>query len=176
MTLDDRNQSRPAAFTLVELVVVLIVLAILAGVAAPVFFDHSFDARVARATYNRAALVTALHEHMLQQRFGTAAPVLPATLDDLMENTEGEEFFNPFAPPDLTPYHSDNSGNPNKFHSSYKTIEAAMATPWGCAIWYSPLNGSVGFKVPERPTTQATIDLYNTVNNCSITSLSQTTR
>jgi prepilin-type N-terminal cleavage/methylation domain-containing protein len=40
-----RNASRPQGFTLIELIMVIVVLAILAGVALPKYFDYSSSAK-----------------------------------------------------------------------------------------------------------------------------------
>ena len=40
-----RNASRPQGFTLIELIMVIVVLAILAGVALPKYFDYSTSAK-----------------------------------------------------------------------------------------------------------------------------------
>ncbi len=60
-------------FTLVELIAVIVVLAILAGVALPKVLDIGDDAKESAADGTIAALQTALHQHYVNNR-ATDAP------------------------------------------------------------------------------------------------------
>ena len=56
------------AFTLIELIAVIVVLAVLAGIAAPRFLDASDDARESAAEASIAAITTALSDAFIHHR------------------------------------------------------------------------------------------------------------
>lgn len=161
------------AFTLIELTVVVVVLAILAATAIPRYFDHSARAKVAAARASRAALVEAVNQHRLANAANGAATVWPASIDTVLTDLGGDRKLNPFVDPAQAVYNTDGASDPTKFHPINKTVESAMSISVG-AIWYNNLTGSVRFRVPQQATTGATIALYNEVNTSSITDLAQT--
>lgn len=66
--------ARSRAFTLIELVAVMVVLAILAAVAVPRYFDHSTRARTTADEAALAGVRTALHGTYVNNRLNNAAP------------------------------------------------------------------------------------------------------
>lgn len=156
------------AFTLVELIVVIIILAILSGVAVPVYLDHSTRAKSARAESNRATLVSAINDYRHQQLLAGSTHTWPPTLDGLLDD---QEFLNPFAKDRrANPFQEVSQNAPNAWHPSTKDIESANRS-----IWYNPTNGALRFRVPRQPTSQDFLDLYNHVNQSSVTTENQTT-
>jgi general secretion pathway protein G len=57
--------SRPRGFTLIEVLVVVVILAILAAVVVPRVMEHPGEARVARAKADIQAIVTSLNTYKL---------------------------------------------------------------------------------------------------------------
>jgi prepilin-type N-terminal cleavage/methylation domain-containing protein len=164
--------SRSRAFTLVELIAVMVVLAILAGVAAPRFFDKTDEAKIAAAKGARAALAQAvLNWKMNDAVVNGGEGAWPPDLDDILQNDGGDHLLNPWHASRMNIYNIDRGG-PNKLYMRNKTIESSQ-NHWG-SIWYNPDNGRMMFRVPEQRTTQQTIDLFNEVNQTNITSLRQT--
>lgn len=161
------------AFTLIELTVVVVVLAILAAVALPKYFEHSARAKVAAARASRAALVEAVNHQRLANAANASASLWPASIDTVLMDLGGDRKLNPFVDPAQAVYNTDGASDPTKFHPLNKTVESAMGIGVG-AIWYNNLTGSVRFRVPQQATTGATIVLYNEVNSSSITNLAQT--
>lgn len=160
------------AFTLVELIAVMVVLAVLAGVAAPRFFSVSDDARVAAARGARTALVEAVNNWRMHDAVvhgGDGA--WPPDLDGVLSVEGGEHLLNPYHHPRMPVYDVDNSPA-TKMYMINKTIESS-SNSWG-SIWYNPNNGRLMFRVPEQDTAAETIALFNEVNQTEITSLSQT--
>jgi len=160
------------AFTLVELIAVMVVLAVLAGVAAPRFFGKTREAEIAAAKGARAALVQAvLNWKMNDAVVNGGDGRWPPDLEDVLQSVGGDHLLNPWHESRLNVYNIDRGG-PDKLYVQNKTIESSR-NEWG-SIWYNPDNGRVMFRVPLQRTTQQTIDLFNEVNQTNITSLSQT--
>jgi len=61
------------AFTLIELVAVIVVLAILSGVAIPKYLDYSSRAKISADTASIAGINTALNSAFLQHRLDSTA-------------------------------------------------------------------------------------------------------
>ncbi len=159
-------------FTLIELIAVIVVLAILAGVAVPRYINHREDAQVAAAKAARASLASAIQNWRMNSVLEEGGEgSWPANLDDVLDAEGGEHLLNPYHDPRMPVYNID-PGGPDKMFMTNKTIESAIASRWG-SIWYNPNNGRVCFRVPEQGSTQATIDLFNQVNQSNITSLRQ---
>jgi len=168
-----RSHPRRAGFTLIELIAVVVVLAVIAGVALPRFFDHGDEARIASARQARGAIATAITNYKMQDAMINGGEgQWPPDLDEILESQQGYEEFNPWRAPGQAVYDIDHGG-PDKWHIRYKTIELGVASGWG-AIWYNPDNGAVRFRVPDQGSDAATLALYNRVNTTSVTSLSQT--
>jgi prepilin-type N-terminal cleavage/methylation domain-containing protein len=159
-------------FTLVELIAVMVVLAILAGVAAPRFFSKTDEAKIAAAKGARAALAQAVVNWKMNDAVVNGGEgAWPPDLEDVLQNEGGDHLLNPWQPASMDIYNIDRGGE-NKLYMRNKTIESSN-NRWG-SIWYNPDNGRVMFRVPEQATTQQTIDLFNEVNQTNITSLRQT--
>ena len=150
----------------------MVVLAVLAGVAAPRFFDVSDDARVAAARGARTALVEAVHNWRMHDAVvnGGDGAWLP-DLDGVLSAEGGEHLLNPYHDPRMPVYNVDNSPA-TKMYMINKTIESA-SSDWG-SIWYNPNNGRLMFRIPAQDTDAETIALFNEVNQTAITSLAQT--
>jgi prepilin-type N-terminal cleavage/methylation domain-containing protein len=161
------------AFTLIELIAVLVVLAILSGVALPKYFDYRERAEISAAQGARGALATAVvNARLADAVFNGGEGSYPANLTEVLETQDSSHLLNPYHDNRMPVYNIDRGGEA-KVHPQNKTIESAISSRWG-SIWYNPDNGQVRFRVPQQSSTQATIDLYNLVNEASITRLNQT--
>lgn len=166
--------ARSTGFTLVELIAVLVVLAILAGVAAPRFFNYREQAQLSAAKGARAALTHAVEQHRINDGLenGTAGSY-PPDLESILMVDSNSHLLNPYHDPRMPVYNID-PGGVNKMYMQNKTIESAIQSRWG-SIWYNPNNGRVCFRVPQQANNAATIALFNEVNQANITQLNQTT-
>ncbi len=162
------------AFTLIELIAVMVVLAVLAGVALPKYFDVSDEAKRSAARGACGALKTAIENWRMNDAVvNGGSGSFPPNLDQVLETQDGNELLNPYWVSGMDVYNID-PGGPNKMLVQNKTIEVGLQNGWG-SIWYNPDNGRIAFRVAEQATDQETIELFNYVNQTSITSLSQTT-
>jgi len=160
-------------FTLVELIAVIVVLAILAAVAVPKYFDMASRARINAAKAARAALATGVDQWRLHSvANGTLA--FPATLDIVLESADGDEYLNPYRLTGQPTYLPDPDNSPTKWNPQIKTVEERMQSQYPGCIWYNNMNGSVRFCVAQQSTVAATIELYNEVNGTNVTSIGQT--
>lgn len=162
-------------FTLVELLAVIVVLAVLAGVAAPRYFDLRDRAQRSAAAGARAAL----QEAVLGWRLNTAATgaaAWPPNLTVVLAGREGERLLNPYRLPSQPVFLLDPDRNAGKWHPIHKTIEvrAAQGSGLSGSIWYNASNGAVRFTVPTQASAADTLALYNDVNRTRAASLSDT--
>lgn len=171
-------RSARSAFTLVELIVVIVVLAILSGVAIPKYFDYAEKARISKAQAARAALNTAIHQARLNNL--TLNPALastnggwPANLDGIIDTGGDNKHLNPWLPANTSVYVIDHTNDPNKWHPQVKHIQTGFGTGNG-SIWYNPRNGALRYRVKNMNNSNATLALYNEVNDCKVTGINYT--
>ncbi|MEM1099605.1 MAG: prepilin-type N-terminal cleavage/methylation domain-containing protein [Planctomycetota bacterium] len=138
------------AFTLVELTVVLLVLAILAGVVLPRIVNASDEAQAAAAATNLAIIQKQV------DRYAAEHGVYPDAIPK-----------NPFVPDDAADYYAEPISRAWKIEPEFKTPIPRAYTHW----WYNPNLGSVRARVSEQASDAETLALYNRVNGRSIPSL-----
>lgn len=80
-------------FTLVELMVVIVIVALMATVAVPIFVNYTKDARRSEAANGLAAIATAQQSHY--QRYGAFANALASLNVDLADMTANWSFADP---------------------------------------------------------------------------------
>jgi len=74
--------NRESGFTIIELIVVLIMVAIMASIAMPRFFDFSEDAKVAAENAEVAAVRGGISNYAYESQANSRSPVFPAVLDE----------------------------------------------------------------------------------------------
>lgn len=140
--------SGSAAFTLVEVLIVVIILGILAAAVVPQFTDAATKGR----ENNTAILVRALQRKVDERRAMTGA--YPTTFN--VEWFEGRQF----------PLHPMNSAEvpwieiesaSGAMHPTNKVLKTGVAG----AFWYNPAEGVVRGRVTDMGSQAATRDTYN---------------
>jgi prepilin-type N-terminal cleavage/methylation domain-containing protein len=162
-------------FTLIELIAVLVVLAILSGVALPKYFDYREKAQISAAQGARAALSTAVvNMHLANQSEGIDA--YPASLGEVLDNDDSKHLYNPWWTPGMPVYIDDPNAGPEKMFVQTKLLDQSPRPgAYGSgAIWYNPTNGQVNFRVPRQSTGAETLELFNLVNQTNCSSMNQT--
>lgn len=146
--------STRGAFTLVEVLIVVIIIGILAAAVVPQFTDAAQDARLSTT----AELVRAIQRKLSEQRVRAGA--WPATIEASW--FEGMQL----------PEHPENDmGEPTihvlsaagTSHPTNKVLKAGV----GGAFWYNPAEGVIRARVADQGTSAATLDAYNAVNQCN---------
>jgi prepilin-type N-terminal cleavage/methylation domain-containing protein len=83
-----RNQQRPTAFTLIELLIVVAIIAILAAIAVPNFLEAQTRAKVSRIAADMRSLATAIEAYQLDH--GTYPPSVRVNLAVTTNLTPGQ--------------------------------------------------------------------------------------
>ncbi len=163
MPIRTRNaepQRRRRGFTLVELLLVVVVLAILAAIAVPELGGPSERARSSTAAQNVAEIRTRIDIYYHQN--GAYPPTLdPGWFADGIPE-------NPYWPDHPTPLWIASGQNlryPNTKHLS----SGSQST-----MWYNTANGRFFYRVERGADDAETVALFNRVNRCTITSIGQT--
>lgn len=140
------------AFTLVELVVVILVLGILAGIATGRFLDAADEGRA-------SALRASLEAYALQIELKTAAnggqipgAILPRWF------TGGSLPTNPYNTSGVPSLHRIN--NDTLDHPNVIVLQDSSAG----AFWYNAANGVIRARVPSRGRPADTLAFYNEIN------------
>jgi prepilin-type N-terminal cleavage/methylation domain-containing protein len=143
-----------SAFTLVEVLIVVIIIGILASIVVPQFSDAGQEARL----NTTAEIVRALQRKVSEQYVRTG--MWPATIEVswFEGNQLPEHPENSFEVPAIEVY----SGT-DDLHPDDKVLKAGVAG----AFWYNRDNGIVRARVADQGSTSATTDAYNRVNQCN---------
>lgn len=152
-----RNNS---AFTLTELLVVIVILAILAAIVVPKVADSNREAEVAAAKASLRAIEAKIDEHYrIHGVWPTNLDVgwfvghrLPKSPWKAPHNGEAANIF----------------GQAHWHHPNTK-ISENHNHPY----WYNNLSGAIRIRVPRQDNNEATLAFYNRVNDTNARSLSQ---
>jgi general secretion pathway protein G len=143
------NVKNDAGFTLIEVIVIVAILAILAGILAPMIFSQIDEAKITRATSDAKAINTAIlvfRKDIGQwpNKDGECAPnltlltgdgTLPSNLAAFGFDTRNKAFFADSLETD------DNNCWPNTWKGPY--LKMVTADPWGNAYFLNPGNFDV---------------------------------
>jgi prepilin-type N-terminal cleavage/methylation domain-containing protein len=150
-------------FTLVELMIVVVILAILAALVLPRFASADLDARAAAASANARNIQVKIEEYSSQNGAWPATP-------DPNWFKSGTLPKNPFAPEHEGDMVRLEVGANAAF--THPTVKFHATTG---VYWYNPANGRFRALVDRQSTNALTLALYNQTNNCTLTSMVQTT-
>lgn len=145
-------------FTLVEVVIVVLIVAILAAVALPTVINRSNEAQIVAASQVVETIRTQI------EQYKAIHGQWPSTIDTSW--FRGNRAVNPFDPTHPIPFYIDS--NPSKFNLQTKFLSS------NCSMWYNRSNGAFAIRVPRQSTNAETLALYNHVNKANCPSLSYT--
>lgn len=155
---------RPQAFSLIELLLVVVILSTLASIVFPPMFSSADDVEVAAA--QQIVRIVRQQLDISYEQNGT----WPA-------NIQREWFIgrvlpkNPFVleHPRTIQSDVDGSSSADKWHPRDKTTQQHP-------FWYNKHNGAFAIRVPKQRSDEQTLDLYNRANQAQAKSRHDTSR
>ena len=159
-----RRIVRLGGFTLIEMLIVMAFLAILAAIVIPKYLNASDSAALEATKMNVSAVQQkiVIHHGMEGEYPDT---VLAEWFVDGIDSPIGAGLIDGIA--------VDGSDDPGIWHPAVKAVSKGSEDD-AETYWYNPANGAFRARVPVQATTEATLSLYNTVNNTRVTGLGQT--
>jgi len=150
---------RRTAFTLVEMLIVVVILAIMAGIALPYFEDTSFEARVVTAQNVLRTMGTALDVYRIRY----TKPNYPSSV-------MGSWFAGGVVPINALATDGSTTGSVEVVNIAGATNPSGKTLGTGVAhFWYNRANGILRARVPAMADATATNALYDRVNSVSQT-------
>lgn len=159
------HRTRSKAFTLVEILIVVVILGILSTIAFTVFGNVAHDARVARAQTDLRAIQSRIDVWSTENGGDYPTQITLAMLEDWFGNVRPHPFAFPTTPLGVE---TDGSNDPTIEHPASKTM---AGTDFGW--WYNPASCSVRSRVPDSGDPAGVLNLYRTVNVSNIVNLAQ---
>ncbi|MEM9915133.1 MAG: prepilin-type N-terminal cleavage/methylation domain-containing protein [Planctomycetota bacterium] len=156
------KRTKPAGFTLVEILIVVVILGILASIVVPQFSSATDQSKaVATASIVRTVQSKVLENYAMDGEYA-------ATLETSWF-VEGSLPHNPLAPEQRSPIVIyDSSAAESATHPADKLVTTSGA------FWYNPNNGTFRALVPAQDTEELTLELYNQANSTRLGSLAAT--
>ena len=150
------SQGRIGAFTLVEILIVVVVLGILAAIVVPQFSDASQQATI-------STLRSSLHSIRVQidfQHQNDPDGGFPATIDTawFAGNALPAHPGNSFGVPAVEVVNDGTISHP---------ANKVLTTGVGGAFWYNSANGAIRARITDLGSSTATLDAYNLINDSS---------
>jgi len=156
-----RRGATGGGFTLVEILIVVVILAIIAALAIPYFESPNLEAEIAATRRNIQVIRQALDLY----RTRLSMSQWPATLDTnwFMGNELPRNPFDPNFPDRLE---VAGAGQATRIHPANRYLYTGNA-PAGGAYWYNPANGIIRARVAAQSTPAESLRVYHEVNMTS---------
>ncbi|GJM24237.1 MAG: hypothetical protein DHS20C16_06520 [Phycisphaerae bacterium] len=160
MFMEHRHTRGRSAFTLVEVLIVVVIIGILAAIVVPQFSSVSQDAN--RATLK--ATLDVISDRIAYLRHRSPTSEFPVNIDSTWFSSG------------VGPIHPENSfGIANveveittgRMHPVNKVLKAGV----GGAYWYNSIEGAIRARVADQGTSASTLTFYNEVNESNETAL-----
>src|SRR5947209_12612773 len=140
------QRRRRAAFTLIELLIVIAIIAILAGILFPVFAQARGSARKTTAMSNLRQIGTALHMYTADydEHLPNRWPVWPGYQEFILESLTGTGYLDALLHPyvrNQAIWYSPEDRLPNKRRSSFP-LNGQLAPGWSAAQIGKPARAS----------------------------------
>ncbi|MCK4874002.1 MAG: type II secretion system protein [Phycisphaerales bacterium] len=157
---------RKQAFTLIEILVVVVILGILAAIVVTLFGGATEDAAVSTTQ----TLVRTIQGQVAYQYSSTNQ--IPDEIDPAWFQSDLDT--HPFdSEHDYPVFDNDAAATSDMMHPAAKIIGQGAGA--NGSFWFNPSNGMVRSRILDQEDDAENISLYNAVNNCNVDSLDQTT-
>lgn len=155
-----QGKTQLRGFTLLEMLMVIVILAILASIVVPPLLQTDEDAKISAAQQVLRQVNQQIKLAQLREGHW------PSNID--------RAWFTKDPTNPLVPNHSrkiyddvDGANNPNKWHPRDKTTSSFP-------FWYNKENGVLRVRVPRQESNSQTLEFYNEVNQTAARSISDT--
>jgi len=163
-----RQSMRVNAFTLIELLIIMLILGILAALVVPVMSDTSDRARIEALATNAAHIRGLIIQHAGKRDVALSTGGYPLAIENAWFRA-GHLPAHAWTDRAMIVQAVNTAG---AFFPAVKTFDPAAAG--AASVWYNAANGSFCALVPTQKTPAQTLQVFNDANKVTAASLAAT--